>query len=149
MQVYDHNRRWLLLRDVLKLTGILLGVAFTGMLLFIGYGICKGPGAIRDDDSEVANLQIIRNAVATYRADMGAYPASLHGLYQYSGPKAKYWRGPDLKKEGDVIGDTAIPVNPYASGSTIASHWIYDPKTGTVCSAVDAMLPNGKHLRNL
>jgi len=149
MQVNDHNRRWLLFLSILKLAGMLAGVVLVGFLLFIGYALIKGPRAIKDDDYGTTNLYIIRNGVATYQADMGAYPASLAALYKYSGPNTKRWKGPYLKREGAVIGDTAIPVNPYASGSSIASHWIYDPKTGTVCSAVDAVLPDGKHFRDL
>lgn len=89
-----------------------------------------------------ANLQILRDSIAVYEADMGSYPANLTDLYDSSGTSpSSCWRGPYLKSEGSgAIGNTYIPINPYVSTSAISDHWTYTASTGSVIPATPAGL---------
>ena len=112
---------------------LLIVIVVIAILALIVIPKLMGASRKAKDSTLKANLQILRNAIATYEADMGAYPANLAGLYDSTGiTPLSSWKGPYLKAEGAIIGTTAIPVNPYGTTTTVADHWTYTATGGFV-----------------
>ena len=115
---------------------LLIVIVVIAILALIVIPKLMGASRKAKDSTLKANLQIVRNAIATYEADMGAYPANLTGLYSGTGlTPAGSWKGPYLKQEGAVISGTAIPVNPYVTTSTVSDHWTYTASSGSILPA--------------
>lgn len=86
-----------------------------------------------NDSTLKANLQILRNAIEMFHADVGRYPKHLRELYETPSKSIeKDYKGPYVKAEGAVIVGTCIPVNPYTSSTNIHDHWSYNPANGVI-----------------
>ena len=114
---------------------LLIVIVVIAILALIVIPKLMGASRKAKDSTLKANLQIVRNAIATYQADLGTYPTgtTLVGLYDGTGSTpAGSWKGPYLKQEGAVITGTAIPVNPYVTSSTVTAHWTYTAASGSI-----------------
>lgn len=114
---------------------LLIVIVVIAILALIVIPKLMGASRKAKDSTLKANLQILRNAIATYEADMGSYPTNTDLSQLYTAPTgslATTWKGPYLKAEGAIIGATAIPMNPYASSSTVTDHWTYTAADGSV-----------------
>jgi hypothetical protein len=102
----------------------------------------------------MANLQRIRSAIAAFQADTGVYPARLQDLVATTAPReggggatipTGSYKGPYLTTVGG-INNTGLPANPFnkADDADITHHWRYDPREGSVISAIEGMTLDGR-----
>ena len=135
------------------LSRIIWGCVILVLILFGLYSMPRTPYPTRKPKESTlrAGLHQIRNAIDQFKADTGAYPATLIDLTAKTGTQVKAkikpgsYNGPYLPVAGG-IGDTGIRINPYAvkndlRGNAViptdpALHWHYDPITGTIHPAV-------------
>ena len=66
-----------------------------------------------------------------------------------TGTKPKAYQGPYLTPNGGIC-NTGVPSNPFGDPqNAIATHWVYNPKTGAVKSAVGGTTLDGRPYEGL